>query len=230
MHYAIGDIHNDSLRFEQMLKIIDLKSEDHLYLMGDLFDRCNSNPDPVGVYFDVLKLADRVSVVMGNHDIWLAEYIESYYSVSERKRKRITPYGYNSFELMNSRLTEVDMLQLATYIKSFPLQIEVEVEGIKYLMGHAMTADPSEDRHMSYYIMGIDAPDFFESGILGYISICGHTDTSFMKVYKGKYSDDTQPSIWRNDAKNLYMIDCGCGFSSGRLACVCLETGEEFYV
>ena len=24
--------------------------------------------------------------------------------------------------------------------------------------------------------------------------------------------------------------DCGCGFRSGRLGCLCLETGEEIYV
>jgi serine/threonine protein phosphatase 1 len=29
--------------------------------------------------------------------------------------------------------------------------------------------------------------------------------------------------------ENVIMIDCGATFE-GRLACLCLETGEEFYV
>lgn len=34
----------------------------------------------------------------------------------------------------------------------------------------------------------------------------------------------------KNDKRNLYMTDCGCGFEKGRLGCLCLETKEEFYV
>ena len=56
MHYIITDIHNDSWRFMKLLEKIDLKEDDHLYLLGDLFDRCMEHPDPVGVYFQVLKL------------------------------------------------------------------------------------------------------------------------------------------------------------------------------
>ena len=35
MHYIITDIHNDSWRFMKLLEKIDLKEEDHLYLLGD---------------------------------------------------------------------------------------------------------------------------------------------------------------------------------------------------
>ena len=27
----------------------------------------------------------------------------------------------------------------------------------------------------------------------------------------------------------IYLMDCGCGFRSGKLACMCIETGERFY-
>lgn len=56
MHYIITDIHNDSWRFMKLLEKMDLKEDDHLYLLGDLFDRCMDHPDPAGVYFQVLKL------------------------------------------------------------------------------------------------------------------------------------------------------------------------------
>ncbi len=36
-------------------------------------------------------------------------------------------------------------------------------------------------------------------------------------------------SVWRNEKGNVYMMDCGCGFADGRLACLCLESGERFY-
>lgn len=77
MHYIITDIHNDSWRFMKLLEKIDLKEEDHLYLLGDLFDRCMDHPDPAGVYFQVLKLGKKCTVIRGNHDHWLANYISA---------------------------------------------------------------------------------------------------------------------------------------------------------
>lgn len=73
MHYVIGDIHNDNRRFSKMLEKIGFSKEDHLFLLGDLFDRNSNEPDPIGVYFNALKLEDRCSVVRGNHDAWLAK-------------------------------------------------------------------------------------------------------------------------------------------------------------
>lgn len=38
MNYVIGDIHNDNIRFSKMLEKIGFSEEDHLFLLGDLFD------------------------------------------------------------------------------------------------------------------------------------------------------------------------------------------------
>lgn len=32
-----------------------------------------------------------------------------------------------------------------------------------------------------------------------------------------------------NDKENVYLMDSGCGFTGGKLACICLESGERFY-
>ena len=103
MHYIITDIHNDSWRFMKLLEKIDLKEDDHLYLLGDLFDRCMEHPDPVGVYFQVLKLGKKCTVIRGNHDHWLANYIFRYYGMDERDRTLLQPYPYNSFHLLQER-------------------------------------------------------------------------------------------------------------------------------
>lgn len=121
MHYIITDIHNDSWRFMKLLEKIDLKEDDHLYLLGDLFDRCMDHPDPAGVYFQVLKLGKKCTVIRGNHDHWLANYIFHYYGMDERDRALLQPYPYNSFHLLQERLTEVDLKQLAERILSWPV-------------------------------------------------------------------------------------------------------------
>lgn len=62
-------------------------------------------------------------------------------------------------------------------------------------------------REMQYEVSAID----------NYITICGHRPIGGNR-------------IWKNDKRNLYMIDCDRGFENGRLGCLCLETREEFYV
>ncbi len=218
MHYVIGDIHNDNYRLQKLLKQIDFSAEDQLYILGDLFDRCNYAPDPVGVYFTILKLKGQCTIIRGNHDQWLAEYIQKYYRLSEAKREKLEPYSYNSFQILRERLTPVDIRNMAKEIFSWPLQYELEVNDQKYLLAHAMTSDPENPRTDNYYLMGNGMDlHYLYGGIKGYVSLVGHNAT-------------TNNHIWKNEKGNLVMCDCGCGFRSGRLGCIRLEDMKEFYV
>ena len=49
MNYVVPDIHNDNERFSRLIERIKPGTEDHIFLLGDLFDRCSYNPDPVGL-------------------------------------------------------------------------------------------------------------------------------------------------------------------------------------
>ena len=230
MHYVIPDIHNDNRRLKEMLECIGFGLSDHLILLGDLFDRCSSEPDPVGVYHSILGIKDRCTIVAGNHDIWLADYILKYFGQKERKRAHCQPYHYNSFELFNERLAEVDMIELAEWLLSLPLQKKMDIDNRQMLFAHAMTSDPNVRQEDLYYLMGHGPEDFYTDGIEGYISFCGHADSGFFIRYGGRFVDDEPDSIWTNDKENVYMMDCGCGYSDGRLSCICLETMKSIYV
>ena len=118
MHYVTSDIHNDNQKLQELLKVLNLKDDDKLFLLGDLFDRSNHNPDPVGVYFAILALEDKCQVIRGNHEQELAEYIASYYQTPEKKRIKLEPYPYNTFELLKafnpSRYTEDGRMDIKT--------------------------------------------------------------------------------------------------------------------
>lgn len=149
MHYVVSDIHNDNRKFNVLLRQLDLSEHDHLFILGDLFDRSSYALDPAGVYFNVLGLGRKCTVVQGNHDRWLAEYILNYYQTPERQRTKLNPYLYNSFELLSRRLTAVDMQDLAKWILSWPIQLCFELENKKYLFAHAMTSIPEERKVMN---------------------------------------------------------------------------------
>ena len=232
MHYVMGDIHNESVKLQRVLDQIDISVNDELVVLGDVFDRGGANPDPVGVYFILSGIQGKCTWIRGNHDQWLADYIKKYYSKPERRRQRMFPYTYNSFDIMRQRITELDLLNLADMILGLPLQKEIAIEDRKYLLAHAMTSHPSVQQAKYYYMMGNhDLDAFFLEGIEGYISICAHTPTANLlwKRDRSMYLDEYMKSIWRNKKGNVYLLDCGCGFESGRLACMCLETGERYY-
>ena len=140
-------------------------------------------------------------------------------------------YPYNSFDLLKQRVTETDMWNLAEMIQKLPLQKEFDVVEKKFLCAHAMASDPLVWQPDDYYMMGnCDLDAFFLEGIDGYISLCGHTPTgNILWKNKGTYLDGYMKSTWYNQKENVYLLDCGCGFGGGRLACMCLETGDRFY-
>lgn len=232
MHYVMGDIHNEVKKLQSVLHQINITKDDELILLGDLFDRGGANPDPVGVYFTISGLQGKVTWIRGNHDHWLAKYIYEYFSKSERKQKKMSPYAYNTFELMAHQLTGVDMLDLADIIMKLPVQKDMVIDNKRYLFAHAMTSYPTVPEASEYYLMGnYDYDSFLLDGIEGYISMCGHTPTGNILWHKERnlYMDEYQKSIWHNPKENVYLFDCGCGFGTGRLACMCIETGERYY-
>jgi serine/threonine protein phosphatase 1 len=76
MIYCISDIHGQCAQFEAMLKYIDLKANDHLYLLGDYIDK---GADSISTLLLVEKLFGRenVTILQGNHDQMM------YYALSD---------------------------------------------------------------------------------------------------------------------------------------------------
>ena len=66
-----------------------------------------------------------------------------------------------------------------------------------------------------------------KKGIPGYVSVVGHVPTFVIRGFP-----KTPAEIWHSPDGRLIDVDCGAAFPDlgGRLGCLCLETGEEFYV
>ena len=224
MIWVVGDIHNDYASFKQLINIIEERDKEYsLYLLGDIFDRSDYGDvaKPLELYFAILDLNERqkrICCLRGNHEKLLSEYINLFYGTPEKKRGKLGKYRYNTFGLLNSRLTEWDLLELANTISKWSIQEEVCVNGINYLLAHARTSNPEIQEQDEYYLSGgYNLETFFKEGVDGYISIVGHTPT--------KNGD-----VWVNEKKNVIMLDTGCGFRSGKLSCICIDTGEVYQV
>lgn len=222
----ISDIHNDLINFRKMLKKIKFTEKDILYILGDVFDK-GYRPMPVELYFEILKY-ENVYVIRGNHDNWLSQSIKA--AVRNKKDEAYS----DSYYLIRERLVEMDMLNLADWIDSMPLQVAVEVEGVKYLLAHAQTEAPVYPKDEEYFLMGDFDKNFYQNGIPGFVSVIGHITTDFLRIWlneKQKYPCE----IWKNKQGNVYSIDCGNGIRKAnadccRLACMRLNDRKYYYV
>ena len=67
--YAIGDIHGCYLQLQSLLDKIDFdRTKDRLWLVGDLVNR---GPNSLKVIEHIMGMANRCTIVLGNHDLHL---------------------------------------------------------------------------------------------------------------------------------------------------------------
>ena len=212
--YVVSDIHNDADRFKLLLEKIDFAEDDILILAGDIFDRGNQ---PMELYFEILKYPN-IQVIQGNHDVWLAREIMEKYA-GEKVGEYIS---YNTLSIMEQRMTAVDLLNLARWIKEKPYYINLDLEGRKYQIAHAQTyLTPERILNKSRFYMGDGHYECFIRGMEEhneFTSVVGHTATEDRK-------------IWASPSGRTIRIDCGAGYQKdGNLGVIRLNDMEEFYI
>jgi len=230
MTYVMSDIHGCYEQYLSMLDKINFSDNDTLYVLGDVIDYGDK---PIEVLRDMSMRANVIPIV-GNHEyfalitlkelldevteenvnnlIHIAESVASWQEVGGTPTLR----GFGA-------LDKEERIDIFEYLLEFSLYEEVMVNGQKYILIHSGLPPNATLQNLSsfdlydYVTATTDyAKTYFEDVIL----VTGHTPTFNIgerwrgKVFKGN---------------NHLAIDTG-GVFGEVFACVCLETGEEFYV
>ncbi len=232
MIYVMSDIHGEYEKYLKMLDCIQFSEKDSLFVLGDVVDR---GPKPVTTLRDMMTRSN-VFPIMGNHDFF-AWYL------LERVSVDITEQNYDSIELEDiqdmfswiddggastiaefQKLSNQERQEVLEYISEFPLYETVDVGEKTFILVHAGLGNFRPDKKLSQYtaeelLLTRGDPDkrLFEDDNV-YI-IAGHTPTPLINGKAEIY----------HSAHNIY-IDCGACFDSGKLACLCLDTMQEFYI
>ncbi|MBP5275475.1 MAG: serine/threonine protein phosphatase [Lachnospiraceae bacterium] len=230
--YVMSDIHGQYDKFMDILKKIDLKDEDTLYVLGDVLDR---GPHPIKVLLKLMEMPNAICLT-GNHEYMAVECLSFLLTeVTDRALDELdvktlgnlVTWQYNG---ANSTIDEFRELsremqdEVIEFIKDFSIYEEVRVNGQDYLMVHAGLGnfEPSKDIE-DYSLKDIiwERAEYEKKYYDDKIVITGHTPTQMI---------EGNPNPGYIYKKNNHMaIDCGAYLEDGRLAAVCLETGEEFY-
>lgn len=232
MIYVVGDVHGECEQLKELIKKMQLKPEDELYILGDIIDR---GPDSVKALQFLMSLPN-CHCIAGNHEVMLLENMkfllneitdDSLNHVSEQNMALLTNWINNgALGTISefSKLSKQEMKELLEFVGDFEAYVELEVNGQKYILVHAGLGNFSENKELYDYTINelvwtrtdYEVP-YYEDVIV----VTGHTPTQTILA-------NPRPGyIFRGN--NHIAMDCGAYHSHGRLAGICLETGEEFY-
>ena len=221
MTYVVANLHGALDKFGALLEKIAFSKKDILYVLGDTADY---GEDAVALLTD-LSMRENVYPLAGEHDFTALRMLSGFDKMLKSGAMPDADFaaemtawvsdGGNA-TLEGFRELDEDMREgLLDYLSEFSLYEEVEAGGKAYLLVHAGIADFSEDRPLDEY----EPEDFFsapenEVYFDDRTVIVGHTPTASGRIER---------------ANGIIRIDCGVK-DGGALACLCLESGEEFYV
>lgn len=227
MTYVLSDIHGRSRPYHQMLKRIRFSEEDQLYILGDIIDR---NPDGIELLKEVMD-APNIHVLLGNHEYMMYNTLtadladeyqwEEYYDLWAINGGEVT---YEAFY----RESEQMQKKILSYIRSLPLEFEITVGKLSFLLVHAAPPFIYKPGMKGYKdktefavwerIMPWEKIDFRQD-----FMICGHTPTRH-------FANKKPMEVFQSN--NILWIDCGCAYGverGGRLACLALEKRKIYY-
>lgn len=232
--YVLSDVHGQYDLFMAMLKKIGLKDEDTLYVLGDVLDR---GPYPIKTVLKLMEMPNAVCLV-GNHELMAIECLRFLMQeVTEESIKKLDKEAMENFIIWVKHnggqrtmdefrsLSRDKQEEVVEFLREFLVYEELTVAGKDYLLVHAGLGGYYPGKDIEDYSLKELIWDRAEYDIEYYPDkyvITGHTPT------QGIAGNPRPGYIYRQN--NHIAIDCGCYRRGGRLAAICLDTGEEFYV
>ena len=212
------------------MKQINLQTDDTLYILGDVVDR---NPDGIKILRRIIKMPN-AKMLIGNHEYMMLMAVGHCKNAAEEKEntnwKQRRLWYNNGGRITHDRLKRITLEQRAEifrYLRSLPVNIDVEVKGVKYKLVHGSPVENFGRAHF-YYEEYENEKEFavwerwneMHHVPEGFMLIFGHTPTCHFQT--------VEPwCIWKYD--DAIGIDCGCGYKDGRLGCLRLDDMMEFY-
>ncbi len=223
MTYVVSNLHGDYDKFTELLRTIRFKDDDLMYVLGDIVDYGEQSMELI----EDLSVRVNVYSIAGEHDFRAAKMLTGFDKMLKSGSSPDADYiaemtawmqegGKATLEGFRA-LDEEQREGVLDYLCDLALFEETKIKGKNYLMVHAGIADYSPDTDLEDYLpedFFTQSPDAKTALVEDTTVIVGHRPTQSGKITYGEGS---------------IFIDCGV-MNGGKLGCLCLENGEEFYV
>ena len=232
MVYVISDIHGEYDKFLELLDKIKLKETDTLYVLGDVLDR---GPHPIKTLRKLMNMPNVICLV-GNHELMALDCLEflmkeitdmSIEELDEEMLENLVTWQYNGSKTTIDEFNRLDAKakqEVIEFIKDFVVYEEVSVNDKDYLLVHAGLGNYSPEKEIEDYslheLLWARADYDVQFFVHTYV-VTGHTPTQTIE-------GNPHPGYIYQSNHHI-AIDCGAHYPGGRLAALCLDTGEAYY-
>lgn len=220
--YAISDIHGNAKAFLKLLDHVDPDPEE-LVILGDLGDRGLQTWD---VYEECSLLLDEgAHIIMGNHDLWLQQYLSNQMSQFEFSQENIG--GLTTIKSLDIAMKSFGVGKVTKIVSDVLNGMKLFLETDDYIFVHA-GLDPRipymDQQKPQTLLMG--TPEWKNPTVqhcYDQMVVFGHTPTP--RIHKGIAENDAK--VWMNYRAKKMAIDTGAGFGM-RLTMVDLLKGIAY--
>lgn len=228
--YVMSDIHGEYEKFLSLLNVINFTDDDILYILGDVLDR---GPEPIKLLKD-LSFRSNVFCLLGNHEMMAIDVLETLLVEIKEENcdshintlaiRKLLEYQSNGGDVTLKQFKELpyeERFDLLDYLKEFELYDIVDVAGKTFILSHTGNIDLSKniEEHTAEELTFIRAENNPQS--------YNESDTFILGGHTPTLAITGKAQIFKEG--NYINLDCGATFG-GKLACLCLDDFEEFYV
>lgn len=231
--YVVADIHGEYEMFIELLGQIRLDETDTLYVLGDVLD---CGPHHIKTLLKFMEMPNAICLV-GNHELMALDCLDfltqdikdiSIDALDEKMLDDLVTWQYNGSKTTIDEFRALDsgtQRKVIDFIRNLNVYEELAVGGKNYLLVHGGLGNFYPGKEMEKYTLKELVWDRAEYDITYFDDtyvVTGHTPT------QGILGNPRPGYVYQQN--HHIAIDCGCNRREGRLAAVCLDTGEEFYV
>ncbi|MGN0345651.1 MAG: metallophosphoesterase [Lachnospiraceae bacterium] len=253
--YVMSDIHGQYKAYEKMLKLIGFSKEDQLYVLGDVIDR---GPDGISIIKDLMKRKN-AELILGNHEFMLLnamKFLHDRENGVEFSGDGLNPFELWTHPCNGGEGTCLEYMNFSkelqesidSYLRSLNVIKRIKIDKTTYHLSHSFSVEKPFGKEIRFAKSSyrqtekivweslFDKPKDYEdpNKLFAYsrdVYVCGHIFTQRL----GKMDENGKGKIYKEaNYRGYRVIDIDCGMAlnsrSSRLGCLCLETGEEYYV
>lgn len=133
---VISDIHGNVDALEAVMDDISSQSCDKIFVLGD-YAMAGPEPKKVIEFFMRKKDDNKYKMIKGNTDVMISEYTAEIYADIKEKAPVMAEALKDDFKTINT-LEKI-------FLKNLPIQLEVEEDGVKFLLVHGSPRKINED-------------------------------------------------------------------------------------
>ncbi len=160
---VISDIHGNLEALEAVMADIEKERCDKVFALGD-YAMAGPEPWKIVNFFMQKEKDENFKMIQGNTDLMIADYSAELYASLQEKAPVMA-------EALKDDFYQINILQ-RDFLKNLPAQLEIEIEGIKFLLVHGSPRKNNEDILAETPMAIVES---MLSGVDANVILCGHT-------------------------------------------------------